>query len=39
MSAAKEQREKLTWEFPNIGKKAPEQEERHSRTARDIRSF
>ena len=28
MSVAKEQREKLIWEFPNIGKKAPEQEER-----------
>ena len=27
MSVAKEQREKLIWEFPNIGKKAPEQEE------------
>lgn len=28
MSVAKEQREKLIWEFPNIGKKAPEQEEK-----------
>ena len=28
MSIAKEQREKLIWEFPNIGKKAPEQEEK-----------
>ena len=26
MSVAKEQREKLIWEFPNIGKKAPEQD-------------
>ena len=28
MSVAKEQREKLIWEFPNIGKKSPEQEEK-----------
>ena len=39
MSVAKEQREKLIWEFPNIGKKAPEQRKRHLHIARDIRSF
>ena len=39
MSVAKEQREKLIWEFPNIGKKAPGRRKRHLHIARDIRSF
>lgn len=39
MSVAKEQREKLIWEFPNIGKKAPEQEEKAFAYCEDIRSF
>ena len=36
MSVAKEQREKLIWEFPNIGKKAPEQEEKASKKEKSI---
>ena len=39
MSVAKEQREKLIWEFPNIGKKPRSRRKRHLRIARDIRSF
>lgn len=39
MSVAKEQREKLIWEFPNIGKKALEQEEKAFAYCEDIRSF
>ena len=39
MSVAKEQREKLIWEFPKLERKPRSRRKRHLHIARDIRSF